>query len=674
MVENSSSVDITLVNSKATSLNSTLGQTSVDQNSQLTVIWYLHLKIIDENNAPLENVNVTILNSSDIEKYNYLTPSNGLREWIRCIEYIQEDRDDNGVSEKNLETPHKIQLVKDGYHPKISETDMTVSKSETIVLNYNLDPSSPSGILPISTHNLTPQLNWSPSTDPENDLLTYHISIWEGETATLGKLIIDDNTTMLTYFNITTKLRYGPLGNNTYYLELLAVDEYGGVSVINDHNFYVVNHPPEIGSLSDKTVYAGEALWFNVTATDPDVDPIDILNFSEDSDKFSIDPDTGEVYWVTTEDDVGVYQVEFTVDDGNGGTASQVINITVKSLNILPVPDAGDDIVVEVNTTVVLNGSGSSDEDGFILGFEWVCTSHDIVFGNANSSTPSFIPTEVGNYTIQLRVMDDDFAWSSSWDVVYVTVTSVITPNNAPELKNGKVAPEVGTDKSNYTFSVEYYDADNDPPIGNGYVYVIIDGIAYILTPENANDTDYRNGTLYSITIDGYMLGVGNHTFRFKAYDGMDFATGDIGNHTELTINPYEPKPDEKDTDEQLGFNLFWLAVILIIIIVIVIIIVALILARRRKPREAYPGEEPYDEFEEEEYEEAWDEHPRARRGKRGKPPAPPKIDIEWDADEYPESEEELEEEEEEEWEEDEEDEDLEWDEEEEDEEAEWEE
>ncbi len=657
MIENSSGITLSLVNSKATSLNSSIGQRSVDKDSQLTMMWYLHLKVTDDLDAPIEDANVTIYNSSNIEKYKLNTPSNGQRNWIRCIEYIEEDRDSDGVSELNPGTPHTIIAEKASFHPGNLVTELSESKTETLILQSNQMPTPPSGIGPIETHNLTPNITWLPGSDPDDDVLTYHISIWEGESSITGNLIVDDNITKLSYFNQTPKLRYGT-GNNTYYLELNAKDDYGGVSGIISHNFYAVNHPPTLGNLSDKSVYAGEVLWFYATASDPDTDPVDILNFSEDSDKFEIDPETGEVYWVTTKNDVGIYEVEFKLEDGNGGIATKIINISVISLNLPPLPDAGEDYTVEVNTTVTLNGTGSLDEDGNIIGYEWKCITYNVTFENANSSAPSFTPTVDGLYIIQLRVMDNNLTWSDGWDSVNITVLQPMKKNSAPVLKNGSVEPAEGTDKINYTFTVEYYDKDNDAPTGDGYVHLLIGESVFTLSQANSSDNDYRDGALFTITLDAVLLGTGNHTFRFVAYDGLELANGDIGNHTGPTINPYKPKSKKEDDDKELQlFSLFWMIILIAIIsIIIVIVIVALVLDRKKRDAKAFYAEEPYDYYDEDQrydtpdsrrgraappqypgaQERAGDRGPPSRRSGRA-PGAAQKAQIDWDEDRYPE-------------------------------------
>jgi parallel beta-helix repeat protein len=680
MVENSTMINVNLVNAKATSLNSSIYQWSIDNESQLTVTWYLHLKVTDTTGAPVDNASVKLINITNIMKHDYQTPANGLLKWIRVIQYIIEDRDEDGTVEIYPESPWTLQVGKYGYHLETETLDMFQSKTMTVVLGPNSAPGMPTDLWPKSTHNLTPQVKWSPSIDSDGDILNYHVSVWEGNSSA-GTLVVDDFITQELYYNFTTNLSYGP-GNNTYYLEIHADDGWGGVSGTVGHEFYIVNNPPEIGNLNDITVLAGELIWFTVTATDPDIDPVDVLTFGENSAKFEINSSSGEVYWIPQVADIGVYEIEFTVEDGVGGVASRTINISVLSPNLAPVPDAGKDWTVQVNTTVTLNGSGSYDPDGNITGYEWDCVTVNVTFTNANSSKPSFIPTVEGVYRIRLRVLDNNLTWSPFWDEVNITVLQPMEPpNTAPELKNGQVQPSSGDEKDNYTFTIEYYDENNDPP---GYVQVIIDDTIYTMIPVNTNDTDYRNGTDYYITIDGYILGAGNITYRFEASDGTDLATGDIGNHSDLTIEPYKKKDDKDDDDDDLisDFELYstmcWLVLLVVIIIIIVIIVAVVLLFKKRRREPRYYDQEPYEEepyyedqydyyeedemyeepppsrdrrraFREDRYEDRRKTPPSKRRGARdrrrepaGRAGAGP-AEIDWDEDQYLEEESEYE-------------------------------
>ena len=101
--------------------------------------------------------------------------------------------------------------------------------------------------------------------------------------------------------------------------------------------------------------------------------------------------------------------------------------------------------------------------------------------------------------------------------------------NNPPVLSSGAVNPATGNPSTTFTYSVNYTDADNDPP---GFINVIIDGTPYAMNHRAGQDGDYTNGEIYEYTITGAVLGIGSHTFQFNASDGIDYATGDTRVHS----------------------------------------------------------------------------------------------------------------------------------------------
>ena len=125
------------------------------------------------------------------------------------------------------------------------------------------------------------------------------------------------------------------------------------------------------------------------------------------------------------------------MDDGRGSghNVSKFVTITVNKLitnetNALPVADAGDDQPnVPINSTVTLDGSGSTDSDGYIAEYNWTKVSGPSA--TLNDSTyvkPTFYADKVGTYIWKLGVMDNKSAWSATEDEVTITVIK----NRAP--------------------------------------------------------------------------------------------------------------------------------------------------------------------------------------------------------------------------------------------------
>jgi cell division septation protein DedD len=104
-----------------------------------------------------------------------------------------------------------------------------------------------------------------------------------------------------------------------------------------------------------------------------------------------------------------------------------------------------------------------------------------------------------------------------------------VASNNAPVLSSGKVSPASGNLSTIYTYSVNYTDADNDPPDS---IYVTIGGAPHPMNVSTGQDGNYTNGVVYEYDTTGTVIGSGSHTFQFNTSDGIDYATGDIAVHS----------------------------------------------------------------------------------------------------------------------------------------------
>ncbi|MBU0483767.1 MAG: PKD domain-containing protein [Proteobacteria bacterium] len=131
----------------------------------------------------------------------------------------------------------------------------------------------------------------------------------------------------------------------------------------------------------------------------------------------------------------GTYTVELIVNDGTVDSAPDIMVVTVTLDNIAPVADAGDDQNATTDSTVELDGSGSSDPDGDDLTYSWTLippTGSNSVLSNETTVTPSFVPDLEGTYTVELMVNDGTV--DSAPDTMIVTVTGV---NVAPVANAG---------------------------------------------------------------------------------------------------------------------------------------------------------------------------------------------------------------------------------------------
>ena len=107
-----------------------------------------------------------------------------------------------------------------------------------------------------------------------------------------------------------------------------------------------------------------------------------------------------------------------------------------------------------------------------------------------------------------------------------VSASYPLSRNNPPVLSNGSVTPTTGNTSTTFTYKVTYSDADNDTPV---IKWVYIDNIPYNMSYVSGN---YIYGAIYQYSTK---LNVGNHTYYFYFYDGI--------NTTRLPLSGTYPGP-----------------------------------------------------------------------------------------------------------------------------------
>ena len=101
-----------------------------------------------------------------------------------------------------------------------------------------------------------------------------------------------------------------------------------------------------------------------------------------------------------TTDMQGIYVVQLVVNDGLLNSA--VSTVTISDVNTAPVANAGPNQTVAIESTIQLNGSGSTDVDGDSLTYRWSILSAPAGSTAALSSTTIVNPTFVARRSWQL--------------------------------------------------------------------------------------------------------------------------------------------------------------------------------------------------------------------------------------------------------------------------------
>jgi VCBS repeat-containing protein len=236
-----------------------------------------------------------------------------------------------------------------------------------------------------------------------------------------------------------------------------------------------------------------------------------------------------------------VYDVTVQVSDGNGGTDTQALTITVTDANDAPFV-TGDAYTVVEDTSLSVAAAGAlandGDEDGNPITAALVSgPANGAVAFNADGSfvyTPNANFAGVDSFTYHVS----DGALVSADATVTITVTPV---NDAPMAADGSVATAPGVA---YTFSLadfNYTDVDGDP-LDHVQITVLptvgtltLGGTAVALN-QVVDAADIAAGNLQFVAPTGTMAA---DSFGFLVHDGTLYAAA---GHT-MTIGVIVPPP-----------------------------------------------------------------------------------------------------------------------------------
>ncbi|MEM3342324.1 MAG: PKD domain-containing protein, partial [Thermoplasmata archaeon] len=176
------------------------------------------------------------------------------------------------------------------------------------------------------------------------------------------------------------------------------------------------NQPPTANAGSNRTIYAGETVYFNGIGSDPDgYIVLYEWDFNGDGVWDYTSPSTGAASWTYTAG--GVYTAVLRVTDNYGAKATSTCTITVLVItNRPPVANAGPDINGVANSSVFLNGT-----DGYIVLYEWDFEDDGVYdYASASSGQVNHTYTLPGTYLARLRVKDNNGSYATDTCVVRI--------------------------------------------------------------------------------------------------------------------------------------------------------------------------------------------------------------------------------------------------------------
>ncbi|MCK5773379.1 MAG: hypothetical protein KAH57_06280 [Thermoplasmata archaeon] len=417
------------------------------------------------------------------------------------------------------------------------------------VVNVNDDPE----ILPISLQYLTEdQLFFidldAIDVDPTDDQLHWSILTKEiimnlnyTDFEVPQRIKIDPNTGMLSGF--ANNYEVGSL-----WVQVTVTDEHGGSDQMDLYFDVInVNDDPIIASFDAPLAHRDVPYNLELLADDIDLTNDTLTwDLTTDAAFLHIDSSTGKIWGLPKIDDVGIWWVNVTITDWNGGFDWENFTITVVNDNHPPIL-----IVTDLTLTMEEDSEGETlnlydvfqDVDGDILSFEIEGYGPLTILMDGGIVTFIPYPNWFGTEVFHLTASDGEY--SVDIDLI-VIVTSV---NDAP------MGASIIAESSYYKNEAQILSAtasDVDIPYGDTLTY--------------RWRSDLVGGIGYSQTINVFLL-EGLHRITITVTDSDGLSTNTT---IEIEILPLEieEKPDEKENDEPIPLLLLLLLILASIAIV----------------------------------------------------------------------------------------------------------
>jgi len=310
------------------------------------------------------------------------------------------------LSDPTAENPTFTADLDGSYVLNLVVNDGTVNSAADAVTIIAATPNSPpiadaGADQPVST-GATVTLDGSGSSDPDDDPLTYKWTFTSkpiGSTATLSDATAEKPT-------------FAADLDGPYVLSLVVND--GSVDSAADSVIITAatpNSPPVADAGADQPVSTGATVTLDGSgSSDPDDYPLTYkwtFTSKPIGSAATLSDATAENPTFPADLD-GLYILSLVVNDGSDDSTADEVIITAS--NLPPVAEAGPTQNVTIGTTVILDGSRSSDPNNDILTYSWsfieVAGGVGVTLTGGTTATPSFTAINEGTYSLELIVSD----------------------------------------------------------------------------------------------------------------------------------------------------------------------------------------------------------------------------------------------------------------------------
>ena len=459
--------------------------------------------------------------------------------------------------------------AKDSYSIRVSSTDLagyTTEKQFDIgVTDVNEAPTDV-GLEPTSVEENEPVgtvVGSFTTTDPDaGESFTYDLMPGEGD-ADNGSFLIDGNT-------LTTAETFDFESADTYSIRVRSTDS-GEEWVERQFTVTVddVNEPPTGSDDGDATDEDTAFTTINVLENDTDPDPADVLSVSgldttgtagsvtdNGNGTFDYDPNGEFEHLAAGESATDTFS--YTVSDGNGGTDSATVTVTIEGVNDAPTAnddvDATDEDTSVTTVNVLTNDTDPDTSDTLsVMGMDDSATAGSVT--NNGDGTFLYDPNGAFEHLADGETATDTFTYTMS-DGNPGTITATVTitiegVNDAPLATDD----EDTTDEDTSVTTVNVLDNDTDPDASDTLVVQDLDttGTAGVVSDNGDGTFAYDPNGEFDHLASGETA---TDTFSYTVTDGNG---GTDGGTVTVTIEGVNDSPtatdDEEVTDEDTAFT-----------------------------------------------------------------------------------------------------------------------
>ena len=293
------------------------------------------------------------------------------------------------------------------------------------------------------------------------------------------------------------------------------------------------NTQPAADAGDDQTVDEGTDVTLDASSSSDDDG--DDLSYSwtqaGDGPAVQLSDDTAAqpTFTAPTVDSETTLAFEVSVSDGNGGSATDTVSVTVQPVNEQPTASISGPTSAQVGEDLSFDASASADSDGSIQSYEWDFDGD----GTADASDESVSHTfsAAGDHTVELTVTDDEGATA--------TATQTVSVSEAPDPASFQISnlngPSSATQGDSETVSATIENTGDQEATQT--VEFNFDG-----SVDQTQDVTLAGGASQTVefTLDTTGVNAGTHSYGVSTDD--DSAT------VQLTVE--EPAPEPVDPGE----------------------------------------------------------------------------------------------------------------------------